>query len=43
MSLYPLRHSTYFTGGDRVYTSELPVRIVFRFAMVLLILSAANE
>ncbi|KIM41482.1 hypothetical protein M413DRAFT_27823 [Hebeloma cylindrosporum] len=23
-SHYPLRHSTYFTGEDRVYTSELP-------------------
>ncbi|KAF8964767.1 hypothetical protein BDZ97DRAFT_1918726 [Flammula alnicola] len=24
MSHYPFRHSTYFTGGDPVYTSELP-------------------
>lgn len=25
MSHYPFRHSTYWTGGDPVYTSELPV------------------
>jgi hypothetical protein len=44
MSHYPFRHSTYFTGRDPVYTSELPVRIVFRFAMAPLISSAAaNE
>ncbi|KJA25286.1 hypothetical protein HYPSUDRAFT_199819 [Hypholoma sublateritium FD-334 SS-4] len=24
MSHYPFRHSTYWTGGDPVYTSELP-------------------
>uniref|UniRef100_A0A8H7XS58 Uncharacterized protein n=1 Tax=Psilocybe cubensis TaxID=181762 RepID=A0A8H7XS58_PSICU len=24
MSQYPFRHSTYFTGGDPVHTSELP-------------------
>ncbi|KAF9485666.1 hypothetical protein BDN70DRAFT_870976 [Pholiota conissans] len=24
MSHYPFRHSTYWTGGDAVYTSELP-------------------
>ncbi|PPQ92229.1 hypothetical protein CVT25_009003 [Psilocybe cyanescens] len=24
MSQYPFRHSTYFTGRDPVYTSELP-------------------